>query len=115
MTTSKKTPAKTKPDWAGKLGGLAPTIEKVSFQPTAAAFAHTLAPAAPGAPLAVVKAKVRASQGSQAVLVRVPTATLDRLKALTVGPHTVSIGALADWALDYLEATGQAIEINEKE
>ncbi|WP_225766751.1 hypothetical protein [Stenotrophomonas sp. Marseille-Q4652] len=109
--TTKKTPM----SWAQKLEGLAPTIEKVAFQPTAAAFDHKLHPAAHGAPRAVVKAKVRAAQGAQGVLVRVPTATLERLKAHTVGSHTVSIVALADWALDYLEQTGQAIETNEKE
>ena len=117
MTTSKKTP-KAKPaatNWADKLGAVGPTIEQVTFQPTQAAFAHTLTPAAPGAPRAVVKAKVRAAQGAAGVLVRVPTSTLDRLKALTVGNHTVTLVALADWALDYLEATGQAIETNEKE
>ena len=117
MTTSKKTP-KSKPaatNWADKLGAVGPTIEQVTFQPTQAAFAHTLAPAEPGAPRAVVKAKTRSADGVKPVLTRIPLATLNRLHDLTVGSHTVAIAALVDWALDYLEATGQAIETNEKE
>ncbi|HGM7348746.1 TPA: hypothetical protein ACKP7M_003167 [Stenotrophomonas maltophilia] len=108
-------PKKTTPDWASQLAGVAPVVEQVAFKPTAAAFQHTLAPAGPGAPRAVVKAKVRAGDDNPTnVLVRVPAVTLERLKALTVGSHTVSIVALADWALDYLEQTGQAIETNER-
>lgn len=87
----------------------------MAFQPTPAAFKHTLAPAAPGAPLAVVKAKVRAADGATGVLVRMPAETLERVKAFTVGSHTVAIAALADWALDFLESTQQAIEVAEKD
>lgn len=118
MTTSKKTP-KAKPaapSWADKLGAVGPTIEQVTFQPTQAEFAHTLAPAAHGAPRAVVKTKLRTrAAGSRDVLVRMPLATSERMKAMTVGAQGATIVALVDWALDYLEQTGQAIETNEKE
>lgn len=113
--TAKKTPTKkAAPSWADRLDAVSPVVEQVAFKPTAAGFVHTLAPASPDAPRAVVRAKVRAKD-SGATLVRLPNATLERLKSLTVGSHTVAIAALADWALDYLEQTGQAIETAEKD
>lgn len=108
----KKTP---KNDWAAQIADLAQVVDRVAFQPTPTGYQHTLAPTAPGAPLAVIKAKARAKDGATPVLVRMPAETLERVKALTVGSHTVAIGALADWALDYLESTQQAIEVNEKQ
>jgi len=117
MTSKKNPTTKQKPDWAAQLDAMEPVVGAVAFKATDAAFDHTLAPAGAGAPLAQINAKVRAAAGNGVtnVLVRVPNDTLERIKTHVVGSHTSAIVALADWALHYLEETGQTLVVREKD